>query len=149
MGRYCDGSDIYPSLMGETLVAQLTNDSPSATTVEATVLATLIGDAEAEVDGYLGHRYALPLSSIPALIVRLSARLTRFRLYTSRPGEVEKWLQDDYDNAVKLLEGIRDGKIALGLTEAGADPAAGQNGDRAVRASSQPRVFGRTNLEGY
>ena len=149
MGRYCSASDLYPSLVSETVVAQITNDDASATTVETAVLATLIGDAEAEVDGYLGYRYALPLSSVPHLVTRLSARITRFRLYTSRPGEAEEWLTSDYDNAVKMLEAIRDGKVSLGLTEAGEDPAAGQSGERAVRSSSQARVFGRTNMGGY
>jgi phage gp36-like protein len=149
MGRYIVEADIAPSLVsGETLI-HLTNDDPDAVAVDDDVLATLVADAEAEVDGYVGVRYALPLAEVPVLVKRLSARLARYRLYTRRPGSPEDWLQKDYDNAVAQLERIRDGKLSLGLTEAGADPSAAYDAGTAVQATARDRVFGRANMDGY
>jgi phage gp36-like protein len=149
MGRYITDADIAPSLVATASLVFLTNDDADAVVVDSDVLDTLIGDAESEVDGYVGFRYALPLSSIPNLVKRLSARVARYRLYTRRPGSPEEWLQKDYDNAIAQLERIRDGKLSLGLTEAGADPAAGFDGGTAVQSTSRERIFGRANTEGY
>ena len=149
MGRYAAQGDIVPSLMAELLVAQITRNDSTATTVETTVLATHIAEAEAEVEAYIGRRFSLPLSGVPVLLTRLSARITRYRLYTSRPGEVEAWVQKDYDSAVALLEKLRDGLVDLGLTSAGADPAASPNTDLQVRTGSVEPVYGRTNLKDY
>lgn len=149
MGRYCNESDIVPSLVGAIPMAQLTQDDPDATTTDTDVLDQLVEDAEAEVDSYLGYRFDLPLPSVPVLVARLSARITRYRLYTSRGGAPEQWLTDDYNAALKTLEAIRDGKVSLGLTSAAADPGASPSSGKAVQTSSSAPVFGRDNMDDY
>lgn len=149
MGRYCSESDIVPSLVGAIPMAQLTQDDPDATTTDTDVLDQLIEDAEAEVDSYLGYRYDLPLPSVPVLVARLSARITRYRLYTSRGGTPEQWLTDDYNGAQKTLEAVRDGKVSLGLTSAAADPGASPSSGKAVQTSSSAPVFGRDNMDDF
>ncbi len=146
MGRYASQGTLVPSLMSELLVAQITRDDAAATTVDEDVLDTIIEDVESEVDTYVGVRYALPLASVPVLITRLASRLTRYRLYTSRPGTVEEWIEKDYARDIKTLEEIRDGRRELGLTAAGEAAGAEPNAGRAVRASSLPPVFGRSNM---
>lgn len=149
MGRYATEADIVPSLVGSVAMAQLTNDDPDAVTADTDVLDQLVEDAEAEVDSYLGYRYNLPLGSVPVLVTRLSARITRYRLYTSRGGTPEQWLTDDYNGALKTLEAIRDGKVSLGLTSAAADPGASPASGKAVQTSSSAPVFGRDNLDDF
>lgn len=148
-GRYCTEADLVPSLVNATLLAQLTNDDPDATATDDTVLDGFFADAEAEVDGYLGVRYDLPLADVPTLVVRLVARITRYRLYTSRPGEPEEAITKDYEAAIKTLEGIAGGTISLGLTPAGGPTSVSPRTGRRVRTSSRPPVFGRGNLEGF
>lgn len=143
-GRYCGEGDIVPSLVGSILVAQITKDDPAATTIDDDVLLQHIQDAEAEVDTYLGRRYSLPLAAVPTIVTRLSARLARYRLYTSRPGLLEDWLKLDYENAVSILKDLATGDLALGLTSEGAPTTAPAT--KRARVSSQPPVFGRPNM---
>lgn len=150
MGRYMDASDLYPSLMAESVVAQLTNGGDgSATTIDTAVLDQVVEGAESEIDGYVGARFALPLPSVPSQLTAIAARITRYRLYTSRGGEVETWLTNDYNRDLKVLEAIRDGKMDLGLTAAGEAPGASSSASRRVRASSVAPVFGRDNFGDY
>lgn len=149
-GRYCTQGDIVPSLVTERAVAQIATGDPSASTIDADVevmLGQWVEDAESEVDGYLSQRYALPLPRVPTLVKRLSARITRFRVYTSRPGSAEEWLTDDYKRAVSDLEKIAKGEMGIGLAALGADP--GASAAAGVLSSSTAPVFGRNNMRGY
>lgn len=145
---YCDQDDVE-GIMAEADLIDLTTDDPTASEVDPSVLALAIDAADSLIDGYIGARYALPLPSVPRLISRISARLTRFELYTRRPGAVEEWLEKDRERQVDLLEQIKSGEVDLGLTEAGADVGAAQQSARRVRTSSTKPVFGRSNLESY
>lgn len=153
MGRYVtqgDGEgDIVPSLMAYVLVAQLTRDDSAATTIDTDVLDAHVATAEAEVDAYLGVRYALPLTTVPALVAKVAARRTRFHIYASRPGAIEEWLQAEYDRDEAFLKDVASGKRELGLTLAGADAGASQADARRVRSTSAAPVFGRTNMSGF
>lgn len=149
MGRYCVEGDIRPSLVSALDLARLTNDDSEAVTTNTDVLDQMIEDAESEVDTYVGHRFSLPLPSVPVVVKRLSARIARYRIYTSRGGQPEQWVTDDYAGAIKALEAIRDGKLSLGLTAAAEDPGAAGSAASAVRIDTVAGVFGRDNLKDY
>ena len=147
---YCTQADIEASLVSLRDLKVMTNGGDaSATTVNTTVLATQIQDADSEIDAYIGVRYELPLSTVPVLIIRLSARITRYKLYTARGGEPEEWIKQDYEQCRKLLQDISKGVAGLGLTEDGETPDASAVSATAVRATSAAPVFGRTNLKGF
>lgn len=73
-------------------------------------------------DGYLMGRYALPLETAPSILRHLCTDIARHWLHQRRinAAELPKPLQAAYDNAVKLLVQIRDGKIHLGIRAAAA-----------------------------
>ena len=73
-------------------------------------------------DGYLMGRYALPLETAPSILRHLCTDIARHWLHQRRinAAELPKPLQAAYDNAVKLLVQIRDGKIHLGVRAAAA-----------------------------
>ena len=73
-------------------------------------------------DGYLMGRYALPLETAPSILRHLCTDIARHWLHQRRinAAEFPKPLQAAYDNAVKLLVQIRDGKIHLGVRAAAA-----------------------------
>ena len=73
-------------------------------------------------DGYLMGRYALPLETAPSILRHLCTDIARHWLHQRRinAAEFPKPLQAAYDNAVKLLVQIRDGKIHLGIRAAAA-----------------------------
>ncbi len=147
MGRYASQADIVPSLIVESVAAQITRDDPAAATIDTAVFATHIEEAEAEVDAYLGARFALPLDTVPVLVRRLSARIARYRLYASRPGEVEAGVRADYDAAVRMLERIAEGRLEIGLASGGEAVATSSPGGGRVRTGSRPPVFGRSNQD--
>lgn len=144
MGVYVTQSDLTPSHVSEKDLVQLTQDDPTSDTVDAEVLESVILDAEAELDGYLGARYALPLATVPRFIRQIAARLTNYRLHRRRDASIGEDLQKDHDAAIRLLEQIAAGTVTLGV-----QPEAGENPQRIIQSTSHERVFGRTNLEDY
>lgn len=130
----------YIDRHGEEELRQLTdrnNDGPD----DAEVLAAAVADADAEIDSYIGARYTLPLATVPPLLSRVARELVRYSLFDQRaPEEVRL----RYQRAIKLLEGIRDGTVSLGLAPA-ETPAGGEvlGGETILLTESQPRRFGR------
>ena len=70
-------------------------------------------------DGYLAGRYALPLLSVPTLLNTWCGDIARYWLHKRRinASELPKPLQIAYDDALKMLALMRDGKVHLGLTD--------------------------------
>lgn len=75
-------------------------------------------DADSLIDSYLGGRYTVPFVTAPKLIVGIAGDIARYKLYDEAP---PKEVAARYKDALKLLEQLRDGDIALPgstLTEA-------------------------------
>lgn len=84
------------------------------------VLEAALADADAEIDGYLVGRYALPLSPVPRLIVRIACDTTRYRLWSVNASEE---VRRRYEDARRLLEALRQGSVQIGAP-APTDPLA-------------------------
>lgn len=150
MGDYVSQSDLDKRL-GTGLLVNLTNEDPDATTVDTDAMNEAIADAEAEVNGYVGARYALPLTSpYPRLVVSLARRLTIYHLYSLQPGMVPEDVQKDYDSAIADLEKISKGTISLGLTTAGTDATGSSESDLVtIRRGGYSRRLGRDDFGGF
>ena len=86
------------------------------------VLEAALADADAEIDGYLVGRYALPLSPVPRLIVRIACDITRYRLWSVNASEE---VRRRYEDARRLLEALRQGAVQIGApAPAPTDPLA-------------------------
>ena len=121
----------------QTELVQLTNpDNPAATTINATVLGKALTDADAMIDGYLQGRYTLPLAVVPQALTRYACDLARYFLYDDHASEQ---VQKRYDDVIKFLEQVAQGKITLGLSSTGGEPA---EADGAQMESDAP-VFRR------
>lgn len=105
---------------GSTELAQLT-DPAAGVTIDAVAVARALGDAAAEVDSYLGKRYALPLASVPAVLVRVAADVARYYLWDNAAPET---VRTRYAAAVALLKLLASGQTVL-AGAAGLEPAAG------------------------
>ena len=123
------------SRFGEEELIQLT-DRAGAGVIDDQVLDRAIADADAEIDGYLGSRYSLPLSVIPASLNRIAADIARYYLYEDAATE---HVRQRYEDAVRFLRAISEGKVSLGIdpSGAGAKPASG------ATMTSGGRVFTR------
>ena len=73
---YATPTDIINRYPNRDLV-QLSNEDPTITTVNTTVLQQALSDASAEIDGYLGGRFTLPLTDPPAVLNRQGEEIGR------------------------------------------------------------------------
>lgn len=119
---YCTQQDLIDRF-GEDELVQLT-DRANAGVIDEAVLTQAIGDAGAEIDGYLGGRYTLPLATVPVVLKRLACDIARYNLYDEAASEQ---VTRRYDGAVNFLRMVARGDISLGVdaTGAKADETAG------------------------
>lgn len=135
-------AELVPDHLDAQTAIELTSEDASATEPDATRHDAAAAEAAAEIDSHIGTRYALPLATVPAVIVRLSRAITIFRLYERRyPGGVPEGIRTSYTDAVKALQAIGDGTVTLGV-----QPAPAANAQRAAVAGGHTRIFSRTSL---
>jgi phage gp36-like protein len=128
------------------LLAQLTDEAGQAYQPE--VARRALADAAAEINGYLVGRYALPLASTPVVLTRLSCDIALYRLMGLRPaGDIED-ARRRYEDAVRVLERIGDGRINLGVAAPAEPPPATDGGPRGAKTDAD-RLFSPTTLRGF
>jgi len=87
-------------------------DSINKTIAHATIL----------INSYVGERYTLPFAAVPELVKTIAVDIATWRLYfRKKKDKLPEAVQSAYDNSVKLLGQIRDGKIGIGVTPAGSN----------------------------
>lgn len=142
---YCVQSDLERKISLAELV-QLTDDS-HAGTVDTTVIATAIDEADTLINSYVGKVKMTPLSPVPGLIKNLSATLAIWYLFVRR-STVDAVRQKAYDDAVKTLQSIALGTVTLGVEEATVLPETTEGGP-ASSTSIVDRVFTNDTLSGF
>ena len=110
------------------------------------VALSALEDASRTIDGYLTHKYALPLSSVPAFLRRPCIDIAVYYLagtHASLTDDIEK----RYEAAIKLLEQIAKGMIGLGLSEPqAAVPEDADGSDNVIFDAPPERVMTRDRL---
>ncbi|BCS94611.1 hypothetical protein DSLASN_02430 [Desulfoluna limicola] len=107
--------------------------------VDSEVVERALADASAEIDPYLAKRTPLPLTEVPALLVRLCVDIAIYRLTAEADGNTEE-RRTRYDDAIALLKSIAAGKVSLGL----ATPPPSVGGG--VVLSGPSRLFSRDTM---
>ena len=98
--------------------------------------------ADGVIDAYLGARYALPLSSIPDIIVNLALEIGIFKLHAY---DAPPKLREDHDAAMRMLREIADGRVRLNV--AGIEtPSTGGTG---ARITDRERPITAENMTGF
>lgn len=106
-------------------------------------IEAMIGEASDLIDGYIGGRYTLPLTTTPGILVTWARAITRYKLHGDRrSGEDTDPIVRDYKDALRGLVQVADGKFSLGVQ----DPVAQGSGDGAVNINPGVKVFGREVL---
>lgn len=137
---YCAKTDLEQRF-GAVEIADLLDRDHNGTE-DSGVLAQTIGDADALIDGYLGSRYAVPLSTIPDLVKAISCDIVRFLLWDDNaPDEIRK----RYDDRIKQLRDIANGMISLPATTT----ASTTGGNGGVEYEGNERVFTMDTLAGF
>mgnify|MGYP004701247163 CR=1 FL=1 len=102
------------------------------------VVSGALAEAAAEIDAHLAGRYALPLATVPPILVRLACDIARYRLAADNPMEE---VRKRYEDARRLLESLAAGRVSLGLPTAEQPPTGG------VAVSAPVAVF--SDSEGF
>lgn len=111
-------------------------------TADPAVLDAAIGDAQRDIDAQIGGRHAVPLLTVPELVVRICCQLTRYYLHRVQPPE---WVRNGYRDALAALADIRDGRVTIDAPSASTPaPASGR-----VLGVSAPPVFAGGRLTGF
>ena len=122
-------------------LSQLT-DRGSGTVIDASVVNRALADADAEIDGYLATRYALPLSSVPGILQLVACNIARYRMLGESTTDEAR---NRYADAVRWLKGLATGTVQL-PGAAGLTPAVGSV---AVAQRSPDPLFGSDTLASY
>ncbi len=139
---YCTQTDLVDRY-GQALIVALTDRGATATgTIDSDVVDRAIGDAGNLIDGYVGKRYALPVTPAQPLLATLALQIAVYVLHVSAP---DPKIVEDYKEALRQLQAISNGTLVL--TAAGVE-AAGTGGSGA-RITDRARPFTEDNLKGF
>lgn len=83
---------------------------------EDAVIARACAEAGAEIDGYVGKRYRLPLSQVPQHLTAIAVDIAVYRIANTHD-RLSDEITRRYENARKTLSDIATGKAGLGLAE--------------------------------
>lgn len=118
-------------------------DRHEAGAADPDAIAGALAEADRRIDAHLGVRFAIPLSTVPAIVTSWAVSIARYHLH--RDGAPEHVVRD-YKDALRELERAGAGLIALPGVD-GTRPD--QSSEGATRGDGSPSVFGRENLEGW
>jgi len=93
------------------LLIQLTDDEQTGSVNNDRVNAA-IADAEAEVNGYVGKYFAVPVANPPQILLAITSHITAYHLYARRP-PVPDDIRDMDRDAHKMLVDISKGLMTL------------------------------------
>lgn len=128
---------------GERLLLQVADRAdPPAGAIDAGVVAPVLLDTDAVIDGYLAGRYVLPLAAIPPQLPPIAQSIAIYRLHVYEP---EKKIADEYQAAIADLVRIANGVIRLPV--AGVEPAS--SGASGVETIDRERNMTPENMRGF
>lgn len=128
---------------GEAMLIELTDRGDVSTgAVDAETVTQAIAAAGAQIDGYVGSRYALPMAETPPLIAKLARAITAWELHIY---DAPDKIKDDYREAVGTLKDIARGAVVLDI--AGNEPEG--NGSSGVQITDRERPLTAQNLKGF
>ncbi len=137
---YCTLTDLT-DVFGEAEVRQLT-DRDGDDLPDAGYIAAVLADVDAEIDGYLRVRYALPLSAVPNRLRALACDMVRYRCY---PLAAPEAVRQRYEDARSYLKDLAAGRAQLDLPT----PPTLASDAGAPAYSAPERLFDATTLAGF
>lgn len=138
---YATRDDMITTFGERELIQATDRATPPAGVINDAVLNRGIADAEAEIDGYLAPRYALPLTEIPPVLKRWTCDIAYFLLLRDRAGEQ---VVKRYESIVKSLRLVNNGELSLGAAASGEVQSNG-----GARHTGAQRVFDDESLADY
>lgn len=125
---------------GEDELVRLTdtvNAPPS--TIDDTLIARCLANADAEINGWIAGRYTTPLNPVPQILVEKECVLARY--YYHRAKATER-VRSDYEDAMAWLQNVAKGLVSLGNVAGPTQPASAGK----PQISAPPRTFTKDTL---
>lgn len=152
---YCSITDILKDLPRLELI-NLANDENRAESVinltsTSDVLVvrvnSIIADSDEQINVYLRGKYTLPLTNIPARVVKYSKIITIYNLYLRR-FPVDTPYKAEYDKIITELMNVQKGMVFLDFpsTDSNADV---ESNNYVSSKTSADRIFNDTLLNTY
>lgn len=141
---YSVKADILEVLPESDLI-QLTDDVPPIDTVDDAKVTSAITRADNQINSYLrGKASTIPIVPTPPRVKDWSVTLAIFQLYRRRVNlDIPATIQEDIDQTISELKGVRDGKILIDDPTSPANTASFYKGDGANKG-----VIFDSNAEG-
>jgi phage gp36-like protein len=115
-----------------------------AAAAEALVIVQrALDDARDTIDSNISSRYELPIAPVPAILARIACNLARRYLYDD---QVTDLVKSAFDDDMRTLRDVRDGKASLGAEAATNQQPASTAG---VELSTGGRVWSRAGSRGF
>lgn len=111
--------------------------------IDAEVMAQALEQSSAEIDGYLAGRYPTPWPDTPRVLVGRCCDITRYKLCGSGT-QCTDLIRERYEDAIRYLERVADGRITLGRQPDGSVIQGGTS----ARFVSAGRAFSRKSTNG-
>lgn len=121
---YCTVDDLRTCQQTIRIVEATDDAHPNKTgSIQVDIVEELIELACGVIDGYIGGRVSLPLTTVPVIIRKCAIDLTLFGLY-ERVGMTSKDSPIDRrrENALALLRDIQKGNLSLGVSPIDSTP---------------------------
>jgi phage gp36-like protein len=111
--------------------------------IKQDIVDAAIDDASDEITGYISSRYALPFSIVPRMLERIAVDVSIYRMASDADTGSEE-IRKRYEDAVKALEKIRDGKIML---EAQQKETEENEAEMPILFQTSQPLFARKNMQ--
>lgn len=139
---YCTVSDMVSRFGLQDMTLLAWRDGIAQDELNAPVIEQAIADATAEINGYIGGRYDLPLPQVPDVLINHACAIARYFLSGDRAPEQVK---ERYESVIAYLIKVGEGKLSLGLA---ANEPAEPSGTIAVM-QADGHIFNRNNSKGF
>lgn len=135
--------DALNTIIGDTFI----DDADDREAQIGPIIESAIADADAEIDGYLSKRYAVPITPPPKVLKKFSKDIAVYNLFSRvgiDEGSEEKNYLNRYNSAIKFLTLVAEGKVSIGAQAD--DPKAAAAAGFSAKSSS--RLFSRDSMKG-
>ncbi len=146
---YCTLEDLIKTLPEERVI-ELSDDSDTPTSVNEDNINEVIAKADGDIDGYIGGRYSLPLTTVPQKIKDISVDLAIYYLWTRRPErKAPEEIRVKYNDGIKKLKDIQEGRFLLGIAQMGSSGSDITGSDVRTNKTASDKKFTKSFLSMY
>lgn len=128
---YCTLQDIAAAVRMDVLLSWAKDDSRENDALAYARIEQAMERAKEEIDLYIGKAASLPLPSVPAALRDCAVSVAIYKV-ASRRGIVrdsaDQTVRVNYEDALKVLKLIAEGKVSLGLDKGGSAVATASQG---------------------